>query len=650
MTFIYNKIIDLEKEYALLSKDQFKKKDVTRETVKYELEKSSEELRQISFKVKDILNEHVYPYLKEPTTISKEIAVSLEELAEKLSGYGERVDTGLSYDIRCALIEYAKYIGDEELLIRNLFFKGLCMFFLNKELFNESMSNCYDEIISLSSKYESFSKETRNLIVRAYGNAYVSVPSLYIHRFFKNTDSAKDFWKNTAQKVDPDFNWEAFYYNIDENTCTMCATYLRDLRINESKSEEIVSRLYESAKKIYDKKTSDENALKNISMDKSKYYYEAGKYYKGLSSERELCTELYKMFYAADKTSYTSNNIFLNLQMPSLFLYYLAKMPDAELLTEQNSKTIKNIEETVFSYVKNLPIDFSQEEVTRLISNFTIGMFALYDSFEFLRTVLSLTIYRHKPTFTHSVVVAKISTVITKYIVDNCPEYFVGVKGLDNLESVEKYKKQIEEFVWFAGLSHDMGKIGYTNMISLYVRKLNDIEFNLIKQHPDSYIAKAYFGRFGVTAFEKQFKSARIVNNFEFLSNSQAAESIIQISYGHHISFDEKRGYPQNFSNEQTRVKKITDIISIADCLDAATDTVGRSYAKGKTPQEILSELIQGAGTAYSPFIVDLLKNNKDLFDKIVDVIENYRYDVYLSCFDEESITSDLFMNYKHLD
>ena len=43
-----------------------------------------------------------------------------------------------------------------------------------------------------------------------------------------------------------------------------------------------------------------------------------------------------------------------------------------------------------------------------------------------------------------------------------------------------------------------------------------------------------------------------------------------------------------------------------ADCLDAATDTVGRSYNKGKTFDDYEKEIEEGAGTHYAPFLVEL--------------------------------------------
>ncbi|MEE1464404.1 MAG: hypothetical protein UF734_02105 [Clostridium sp.] len=54
------------------------------------------------------------------------------------------------------------------------------------------------------------------------------------------------------------------------------------------------------------------------------------------------------------------------------------------------------------------------------------------------------------------------------------------------------------------------------------------------------------------------------------------------IAVGHHKSFDDLSGYPKEFHTSQSRQKILIDLISICDSLDAATDYLGRNYAKSK--------------------------------------------------------------------
>jgi ribosomal protein S18 acetylase RimI-like enzyme len=61
----------------------------------------------------------------------------------------------------------------------------------------------------------------------------------------------------------------------------------------------------------------------------------------------------------------------------------------------------------------------------------------------------------------------------------------------------------------------------------------------------------------------------------------------------------------------------IIDIIKICDCIDAATDILGRNYAKAKSFETVLKELIEGAGESYSDEIVNLITKDNELIHEI---------------------------------
>ncbi len=655
MKEIYKELIDLEKKYAQMSKNQFINKDekVTRENVVDTLKASNKELQTIGSKVGAILKEYIYPYIENPALLNSQKADELEEFAENLSNYTNKIDTGLAFDIRDAIAKYSKEINDEERYIRNLFYKGVCLLFLSKAIFHKEMHECYKEIVSFKDKYESFSKDTRNIIIRAFGNCYVSILNDNIYTFYEYVDKAKDFWENVGKKIDPDFRWNAFYANIDENVCSMSTTYLRTCC--EAKKEfdkEITNRLYESSQRIYKSILSKEKSPYSYTLEKARYFFLAGEYYKGIIDREEFSDGLYELYIHSKSDSYSSNDIFINLQIPALYLYYFAKIENHKTLIETRTKRVFNVEKGVLKYARNLPIEFPQSEVTGLLSNFATGMHTLYDSFEFLRIALNLTIFRHKPTYAHSLVTAKISRAIAKCLLKENPSFFIGVEGINDINEVEQYLSEIQKFVWFCALAHDVGKIAYTNMVSIYVRKLNDLEFEIIKQHPRSQITVDYERKLEQMALSDKYKDEvmNFTNNesskFKFINDQKAVEGVVKVSYGHHKSFDGKFGYPKNCDNENSGFKQIIDIVTISDCIDAATDTIGRSYSKGKTLKEVIGEIISEEGSRYSPVIADLLSENLNLYNEIQHIIDVYRYDVYFDCFNEDKFSSDLFANF----
>ncbi len=628
------KIINNEIIFSELASKQFSDStNVTRENVKQVLEQRGADIRRIIFETNELLEIHINPYLANPEKLTRDEAEELQEFAENLSGYKENVDTGLSYDIRNALIKYAETCGDVQMLIKNTFFKGLALFYLDRMLFRAEMSDCYEKVMSYGENYEKYDKDIRNLIVRAYGNFYISVSDLNIDEIFRRYDLAIDFWENRAKVVDPDFPWESYFFNLHENLCSTTITALRSERVIYVKQEH-KDRLLDSSKILYGKYLSNQEVHTNdytTLQVKCLYFNMAAQYHNDLITVNELCDFLYDIFLQADD-EYTYDDLYKKLHVSALFLYYLDRY-DAKDLTEKDLDSItKRIETDVFRYVMNIPDTLSRQYVTTMLTNFALGSHKLLDDYVYIKMLLSLTVFRHPPTYAHSVMVSKISFTIVEYIIKHHPDKLIGIPSINNVNDVTDKAGDLLLFVWFSGLIHDIGKIVYSHMVSFYVRKLNDKEFEMIKQHSDmarDFIKKSP----SVDVDTIMYDTVQSATNIRFSTNPELFACFSDVAFGHHKSFDGKFGYPKDFDNLASPVKTIIDIISIADSIDAATDKVGRSYAREKTLEDMRDDLMSQINTRYCPFVTKLIFENEDLYNQIEDILNNYRYDIYHSCF-----------------
>lgn len=137
----------------------------------------------------------------------------------------------------------------------------------------------------------------------------------------------------------------------------------------------------------------------------------------------------------------------------------------------------------------------------------------------------------------------------------------------------------------YAGLLHDIGKIGIPEEIINKPAKLTDEEYAVIKTH------SAIGG-----------------------SILKEITEIPEIAVGarwHHERYD-GRGYPDHLAGEE--IPELARIIGVADSYDAMTSN--RSY-RGLLPQEVvLSEMEKGKGNQFDPQIADvmieLIKNDTD--------------------------------------
>ena len=94
-------------------------------------------------------------------------------------------------------------------------------------------------------------------------------------------------------------------------------------------------------------------------------------------------------------------------------------------------------------------------------------------------------------------------------------------------------------------------------------------------------------------------------------------------------------GYPEDYSNLDSKYKIIIDIITMADCLDAATDHLGRNYRKHKTVKDVIHEFNLDSGTKYNPDIVQILNEDKELVSNLEYLSSIGREDEYFKAYIE---------------
>lgn len=148
-------------------------------------------------------------------------------------------------------------------------------------------------------------------------------------------------------------------------------------------------------------------------------------------------------------------------------------------------------------------------------------------------------------------------------------------------EKAGKSKKECDE-IYFAGLLHDVGKIGVPLSIITKDGKLTEEEFAEIKKHP-------VIGRQILSSISKS----------PYLS--------IGANY-HHERFD-GRGYPEGLKGSD--IPEIARIIALADAYDAMTSK--RSYRDPIPQDKVREEIVKGIDTQFDPDFAKIMLNLIDM-------------------------------------
>lgn len=252
--------------------------------------------------------------------------------------------------------------------------------------------------------------------------------------------------------------------------------------------------------------------------------------------------------------------------------------------TRHASYTNESIKRTLMELVKSLGTD---------------GI----DSYYFLDVLMN----RDETMMIHVSIVKRAALVILNSIFNRKPELLVGIVGTQDLFEVLEKRSEIERLVSQAALVFDVGKSNHTELVTLQSRRLLDREKKIIHKH-----AK---------------EGALLLKDFGFDAD------ICDIALGHHKSYDGKGGYPEDFDNTKSKARFLIDLFKICDCMEAATDDIGRIYNKVKSMDEFMDELEFGAGHVYNPDIIDIIKTDEQLRNDLGYICSAGRISVYYEAY-----------------
>jgi hypothetical protein len=130
------------------------------------------------------------------------------------------------------------------------------------------------------------------------------------------------------------------------------------------------------------------------------------------------------------------------------------------------------------------------------------------------------------------------------------------------------------EAVRFAGMLHDVGKLGVPTKVLQKEGRLTEEEYAAIQLHP--------------------MRGLEIVRDIGFLN-----EALTGIMH-HHERMD-GRGYPMGFAGNE--IPEFARIIAVVDAFDSMTST--RAYRKATSIPDAIAELRKGAGAQFDPKLVE---------------------------------------------
>lgn len=227
---------------------------------------------------------------------------------------------------------------------------------------------------------------------------------------------------------------------------------------------------------------------------------------------------------------------------------------------------------------------------------------------ERIRNLNELNVATQVTTYAHSVHVAMIAKKLMEGILNYQPDLLKGALGERRHGKIFLDPKECLNFIYQAALYHDIGKNGIISVVNNDYRPLTDEEFSIIKTHP--------------ALGAELLKIA-----------SSLYEKFHDTTLGHHKWYNGKGGYPEDFDNTKSPKRILIDIITLSDCMQAATERVGRNYKDGKTFDMVMEEFRRDAGTKYNPDLVNFIDAHDDVARDLAALVGDAWVDIYFSIY-----------------
>ena len=300
-------------------------------------------------------------------------------------------------------------------------------------------------------------------------------------------------------------------------------------------------------------------------------------------------------------------NEFRTFLQPFYTLFYFNDLADISYARRRRNvlRMCRDIEH-VFQYRKDMQIDNSY------IRN--MNTLVLYDRItkylkpkERVHFLNSLCVATQVTTYAHSAHVAEIAETLMRGILQYQPEMLKGQLGCNTEQDVKRHKKKFLEYIHGAALYHDIGKNSIISVVNNDYRPLTADERKIITLHPEL--------------------------GLKFLELSPELEKYHDTTLGHHKWYNGKGGYPASFDNTQSPVRLMIDIVTLSDCLQAATERIGRNYKGEKNFDTVMQEFRAEAGTRYSPDLVAFIDAHPDVADELGNLIEDGWVEIYYNIY-----------------
>ncbi len=569
-------------------------------------------LRQMYLQNENYLDMYWRPFMKGREKLTEELALALfDELLQMFNEYLE--DDLLIIEVGELLESFFKDNGMAEKHITTMAILSVIYSNLPYRFFGDRTMYMIEGMIDYIPQCAQLQDSTarQNLIFAVANRAYVLISKENL-----SAEHCIDTIEEVVQIYnDPEFrNNTEKLVNLEEHVRRVKNDLILAALKRPKKDDygkKLADYAYEPLTELYQEELQEVLAEEQCEFDIEIRIYFC--YYKILLERgeitREECYKAYRRYFDYHMTGHmlmdVHNPEFSSSVQFALMLEYLD-----ELLAVAPIEEKEPLIQQFCEYIKAIPKKQNDIYVTTHIYNALQKILPeMTETIDPVELLLSVIVERDIAVTVHVRMVSTLAMILLEMVFEREPGLLVGCLGTTTVEEVESRRKEFFTYLCHAGYLHDVGKVNISYVTKNQIRRLNDIEYACISKHPE----------LGV----------------ELVSGNEALRCYVPAILGHHKSWNDQRGYPYEYLRHVMPEAILVDLIQLSDCIDSATDYLGRTYAMSKTSQQVLEEFRKDSGTVYNPRLVELLSEDKGTQKRIADLTTGGRIDICCDIYKE---------------
>lgn len=537
-----------------------------------------------------LLRDNLFPVLDNILSADEQELEDLFDFAQALMAGGVRQDIWLHYRIHLALMDYARHQGRRDMLLRELYLVGMSLYNMENmlspnvvRLYNTRMRMYFSECGSYfgTEYYDEFDAQTRGYIHRSLGNIALSYTGNDVRSAKAKLDaitrSVRILSDPEVQAKTPELPWDTFLYKSHQER-TSLLSFLR----SGNAGPEAFAQVLESAQIVQERQLAVFRDRGVPPEPRWQYAYMAARYHCGAMLLPELLDGLYALSTASPEDDFGTQGVFCHVTVPALYMEY-SKNQSVDEVRDRSDNRLQRMIKRMRAYLYALPAeensDFTFFNLRQFLYAYREGR-GLPTFYEILQDAFAS---RSPAGYVRMCMAGRVTEALTAWAVEDFPEKLIGLCGCESAGDVRDRKRELCDFAMMAGRLYDVGMFHFIRLEISACRGLFEEEAALLRLH-------AHCGA-------------------QLLKQHGSTRPFADIALGHHRPYDEKGGYPLDFSPRDNQVKPMIYLVALADAIIRADPDIATRSRPAKRFADVLDHIRSGDGTRYAPFAVALLRD-----------------------------------------